>query len=331
MAVIDRRQFNKALVAGTGTLALGAGTAPLQAQTFPNQDIRFVCAFPPGSGSDVVVRFYAEKIRPMTGGRTIIVDNKPGAGGNIATEFVARSKADGHTIYVHTGSSVSANMHTFKKPPVDAAKALQVAATINKQAFMIVVHPDSPHKTLQQLTAHLKQKADKASYAVSATSGRVLAELYKSVAGLQAVEINYRMAQDSLSDLASGAADFGAHDPQFALAQVAQKRLRVLAVASAERLQSQPDLPTMAEGGVPGIDLVGWFAAIVPAGTPRPVIDQIAGWFNQVTGSPEGKEFLNKFGGDPYITTPDEGQARLLKDIEAWGNYVRIAKIEPQG
>jgi tripartite-type tricarboxylate transporter receptor subunit TctC len=330
MVRVTRRDFNMGLTAALGTAATGLASSSALAQAYPNQDIRFVCAFPPGSGSDVIVRYYAEKIRPLAG-RTIVVDNRPGAGGNLATEFVSRAKPDGYTIYVHTGSSVSANMHTFKKPPVDAGKALQVAATINKQAFMIVVHPDSPHKTLQDLTQALKAKGDKASYASSATSGKVLAELYKSIAGLQAVEVNYRMAQDSLNDLATGAADFGSHDPQFALAQADQGRLRILAVATADRLQSQPQLPTMAEGGVPGIDLVGWFAAMVPAGTPGPIVTQIAGWFNQVTGSAEGKEFLNKFGGDPYISTPEEGQARLLKDIQAWGDYIRIARIEPQG
>jgi tripartite-type tricarboxylate transporter receptor subunit TctC len=317
----------KAISGAGATLAL---PSLARAQAWPSADIRFVCAFPPGSGSDVVVRWFADKLRgPM--GRTIIVDNKPGAGGNIATEFTARSRPDGHTIYVHTGSSVSANMHTFKKPPVDAGKALQVAATINKQAFMIVVDPKSPHKRLQDLTAALKAKGDKATYATSATSGKVLGELYKSVAGLKAVEVSYRMAQDSLNDLASGTIDFGSHDPQFTLAQLEQGRLRVLAVASAERLPSQPNLPTMAEGGVPGIDLVGWFAAFVPAATPRPIVDTINKHFNTLLVTPEAKEFLNKFGGDPYVSTPDEGQARLLNDIKAWGDYVRIANIEPQG
>ena len=196
---------------------------------------------------------------------------------------------------------------------------------------MITVDPKSPYKTLQDLTAAMKAKGEKGTYATSATSGKVLGELYKSIAGLKTVEVTYRMAQDSLNDLASGAVDFGAHDPQFTLAQLEQNRLRVLGVASAERLPSQPNLPTMAEGGVPGIDLVGWFAAFVPSATPRPVVDIINKHFNTLLVTQEAKEFLNKFGGDPYVTTPDEGQARLLNDIKAWGDYVRIAKIEPQG
>jgi len=125
MVRVTRRTFNTGLTAALGTMAAGTAGSPALAQAYPGQDIRFVCAFPPGSGSDVIVRYYAEKIRPLAG-RTIVVDNRPGAGGNLATEYVSRAKPDGYTIYVHTGSSVSANMHTFKRPPVDAAKALQV-------------------------------------------------------------------------------------------------------------------------------------------------------------------------------------------------------------
>ena len=159
-------------------LAALAVTLPAQAQDYPQGDVRLVAAFPAGSGSDVVVRWFAEKLKPVMN-RTVLVENKAGAAGNIATEFVARAKPDGLTIYLHTGSSMSANMHVFKKPPVDVAKALQVVATINRQAFMLVVHPDRPWKTVAELTAHVRQKGDKASYAVSATSGVVMCALYK--------------------------------------------------------------------------------------------------------------------------------------------------------
>ena len=325
MTTFSPRSIVSALVA----FGLLGGSAAV-AQDYPTQDVRFICAFPAGSGADVIVRFFSDKMRPIIG-RTIIVENKPGASGNIATEFVARSKPDGHTIYLHTGSSTAANMHIFKKPPVDAAKALQVAATINRQGFMVVVDPKSPFKTLPELTAFIKQKGEKASYATSNASGKVIGELYKSIAGLKAVEVNYRTANDSLNDFASGAVDYGVQDPIFALAQVRQNRLRVLAVATATRLASEPGIPTFAEQGVPGIDVTGWFAAFVPAATPRPIVDKLNGWFNALLATDEAKVFLNQYGGDPWISTPDQGQAKLLDDIKAWGEYVKIAKIEPQG
>ncbi len=304
--------------------------APASAQeVLPPGDIKLVAAFPAGSGSDIVVRYYAEKLKTLSN-RTVIVENRAGAGGNIATEMVARSKPDGLTIYLHTGSSMSANMHVYKKPPVDVLKALQVVAPINTQAFMLVVHPDKPWKSVADLTAAMKLKGDKATYAVSANSGVVMCALYNSGANLKAVDVTYKMAQDSMNDLASGAVDFGCHDPQFAMGQYTTGKLRVLGIASAKRMQASPELPTMAEQGVP-MDLNGWFAAFVPSATPRPIVDQLNKWMNAITGSEDGKKFLNQFASDPWTGTPEDGQARLKKDIDAWGEYIRIAKIEQQG
>jgi tripartite-type tricarboxylate transporter receptor subunit TctC len=154
--------------------------------------------------------------------------------------------------------------------------------------------------------------------------------IYKELAGLKAVEVNYKMAGDSLNDMASGNVDFGCHDPVFALSQVREGRLRILAVASGERLKAAPEYPAMKEAGYP-MDLTGWFSAMVPIATPRPIVDQINKWINQIHAMPETEKFLTNFGGDPWVSTPDEGQARLLKDIQDWVEYVRIAKLQPQG
>lgn len=302
--------------------------AGVGAQEYPSQDIRFVCAFPAGSGADVIVRYFAEKMRTVVK-RTVIVENKPGAGGNIAAEYMVRSKPDGHTIFIHAGNTVAGNMHLIKKPPFDAAKAIQVVATINKQAFMLAVEAKRPWKSVTELTAYAKEKGDKATYAVSANSGIVMGAIYKERAGLQAVQVHYRMAQDALNDMASGKVDYALQDPVFALSQLREGRLRILAVASAERLKSNPELPTMTESGVP-MDLVGWFAAMVPSATPRPIVDQLNKWFSEVVALEETQNFLKGYGGDPWAATPEEGQARLVRDIAAWGEYIRIAKIEPQ-
>ena len=141
------------------------------AQAYPSQDIRFICGFPAGSGADVLVRYFAEKVRPLAN-RTIIVENKVGAAGNIAAVYTARAKPDGYTVYVHAASAIAANMHLFKKPPIDATKDLQIAAGVNKQPFMVVVTANSPYKTLAELTAAMKAKGDKASYAQSTPAAR---------------------------------------------------------------------------------------------------------------------------------------------------------------
>jgi tripartite-type tricarboxylate transporter receptor subunit TctC len=310
-------------------LALCLAPPGAQAQQYPAQDIHFVCAFPAGSGSDTIVRFVAEKIRPLTG-RNIIVENRFGAAGNVAAEYVMRSKSDGYTIFVHAASAMAANMYLFKKPPVDAGKDIAVAATINRQPFMMVVDARKPWKTVAEVTAAMQAKGDKATYATSASTGTVMGEIYKQKTGVKAVEVIFRVGADSLNDLLSGAIDYGMYDPVFSMSQAREGRVRMLAVSTAERMSAVPDLPTMGEVGIP-MDLMGWFSAMVPAATPKPVVERINSWFRQVIATREAKEFLNKFGGDPWVASPEEAQARLLKDVKDWGDYARIAKIVPQG
>jgi len=319
------------LLAATGATATSALLAPGSgfAEQFPSQDFRVICAFPPGSGADVLVRFFAEELRKKSG-RTVIVENRVGAAGNIAAEATARAKPDGYTIHIHAGSSTAANFHLFKKPPINPSKELQVAATLNQQPFMVVVDAKSPYKNLKELTAAMLKKGDKASYADSNTTGKVMGELYKVATGVKAVEIPYRTAADSINDFSTGAVDYGMMDPQSAIANSMAGRWRMLAVSTEKRMEAVPDLPTMTEEGVPGVELFGWFAAMVPIATPRPVVDQLNKWFNEIEAAPETKKFLNTYGGDPWITTPDQGQAQLVKDQAAWEGYVKAAKIEPQ-
>jgi tripartite-type tricarboxylate transporter receptor subunit TctC len=310
-------------------VALVAAPLGARAQDYPSQDIRFICGFPAGSGADVLVRYFAEKVR-MVAGRTIIVENKVGAAGNIAAVYTARAKPDGYTLYVHAASAIAANMHLFKAPPIDAARDLQIAAGINKQPFMVMVPATSPYKSLGELTEAMKAKGEKASYAQSNTSGKVMGELYKRATGVKAVDVPYRTANDSLNDFGSGRIDYGMMDPVFALSQSRAGRLRMLAVSTPHRMQAVPELPTMAEAGVPGVELLTWFAVMVPSATPQPIVDKINNWFKQVLATEETKGFLNSFGGDPFIATPEEGQALFRQGVKDWEGYVRAARIDPQ-
>ncbi len=329
MKRIPHRLLRDLAAVAAFAVAIAAATIGAQAQDYPSQDIRFICGFPAGSGADVLVRYFGEKVRPIAN-RTIVVENKVGAAGNIAAEYTARSKPDGHVVYVHAASAIAANMHLFKKPPIDAARDLQIAAGVNKQPFMVMVPANSQYQTLAALTEAMKKKGEKASYAQSNTSGKVMGELYKRAAGVTAVEVPYRTANDSLNDFASGVIDYGMMDPVFALSQARAGRLRMLAVSTAQRMQAVPDLPTMAEAGVSGVELLTWFAAMLPSATPRPIIDKLNKWFNEVLATEETKTFLNSFGGDPFIATPEEGQALFRQHVKDWEGYVKAARIEPQ-
>jgi tripartite-type tricarboxylate transporter receptor subunit TctC len=314
-------------------LALAAAmlaAPPARAEDYPDQDFHFVTSFPPGSGADVLTRFFAEKIRLLTG-RAVIVENKTGANGAIAVQYTARAKPDGYTLYLSAGSATAAQMHLFKVPPVDVIKAFRLAATINRQAFMLTVDAKAPYASVEALTAAMRQKGTAASYATAATSGIIMGEMYKAITGVTAVEVRYKDSAGALNDMASGRVDYGMHDPVFSLAQQREGRLRVLAHSAGARLAAIPDIPTMAESGVPGMDLTSWWAVHLPSATPQPVIMRINGWFNQILATDETRKFLTSFGGDPFISTPEAAQALFIKEEAAWGEYVRIARIEPQG
>ena len=306
---------------------LGAGAA--KAQQYPSQDIHFICGFAAGSGADIIVRFYAEKIRVLSG-RNIIVENRVGAIGNIATEYVARSKPDGYTVYITGASALAASQNISKNPSVDVGKQLQIVGTINKQPVMIGVRADGPVKTMADLTAAVKAKGEKASYATVNPTAKVVGAMYKEKAGLKAVEVPYRTSADYMNDFAAGNIDYAITDNVFGVAQARAGRMRILAVSTSERMQSAPDYPTLKESGFP-IVLGAWWAALVPAGTPRPIVEQLGKWVSAVTGSDEGKAFLAGIASDAWVSSPDEAQAFFLKEIEAWGEYVRIANIEKQG
>jgi tripartite-type tricarboxylate transporter receptor subunit TctC len=217
-------------------------------------------------------------------------------------------------------------MHLFKKPPVDVGKSLRAVATTSNLAFMLVVDPKSPYKTVPELTAAMKRKGEGANYAVAANPGRIMGSIYKNTAGLKATEVPYRTAPDSLNDMASGRIDYGLHDPIFALAQQRNGRVRVLAVSTGERLQAVPDIPTMTESGIP-MNLSLWWGVMVPYDTPKPVYDKIHQWFSHIASLPETKKFLNDSGADPMIRTPEQAQEMFQVAIKEWGEYVRMAKI----
>jgi tripartite-type tricarboxylate transporter receptor subunit TctC len=321
------RFFKNLPILGLALLGAVALSGMARAQdAYPSREITLVCGFPAGSGADVFVRYFGQKLHEVSGA-TVIVENKVGAAGNLAAEYVVRAKPDGYNIYFHTGTGLASNYHIMNNPPFDPAKALKVAATVNKQPFMIAVAGNSPYKTLQDLTDAMKKKGDTATYATSNSVGKVLGELYKQRTGVQAIEVSYKSAIDSLNDLQSGSLDYAVFDPVVALSQAKDGKIRNLAVSSETRIGALPDVPTIDEAGVKGLYLIGWFAAFLPADTPRPVLDRINGWFAEIMKKNDARDFITKFGGNVFVSTPDEGQALLAKDVKDWKGYVELAQI----
>ncbi|MBM3608448.1 MAG: tripartite tricarboxylate transporter substrate binding protein [Alphaproteobacteria bacterium] len=316
------------LLAGAAAPALLPASA--SAQNFPAREIKVVCAFPAGSGADVLARFYADGMKGSFN-QPIIVENRVGGGGLLAQNYVARSKPDGYTLFIHAPSSTAANMSLFKNPGVDVGKTLECLGAVSKLAFTVAVRADAPWKTLQDLVKHLQQKGDKGTYGITAPTGQVGGALMCTNLGLKTLPVQYRTGPDSLNDLTSGNLDFAMYDPTFALAQVRGGRVRLLAIASRERMQSMPDVPTMKEQGAGDINAVGWWGMLAPTGIPGPVKTQLSNAFQAMANSDRTKQFLAKLGTDSFVLGYPDAHKLFIEEIGNWRNYIRIAKIEPRG
>jgi tripartite-type tricarboxylate transporter receptor subunit TctC len=316
------------VAAATPALSLtwGAGSAFAQAD-YPNKNITAICMFPAGTGADVFVRFYADQLQKRLG-KAVIVENKVGAFGLIATQQVALAKPDGYTIYIAPGSSVlAAATHLYKTVPYDPIKDFASVTTLAKLAFVLTVRPDSPFNTAAELTAYLKQQGDKASYGSVANTGLVSSELYKSQFGLKTVEVKYRDAQSALADLLGKQIEFVYYDPVAVLEFVKDGKLKALATTSRDRMAAMPNIPGAKEAGI-DMDLIAWWSVHMPAKTPQPIIDKLEAAFNDIVKSDEAKKFLANQGSDPFLGNRKVLDDVLAKDLKQWGDYVRIAKID---
>ena len=312
-------------MASLAGLAL-TGVAHAQ-EDYPRQTVNFVCAFPPGSGADILVRFWANRLKNIVPA-TIVVQNKPGAMANIAAEFNARSKPDGYTILIHAGSTIAANMHIFKKPSFDVVNDLKVATTLSSLSFILVVPKNSPYKSLPELTAALKAKGDKGTYGTANTPSFVIGKLYTKRAGLETVQVNYKTSMEFLNDLNAGHLDFAITDSVSAVVLEKQGHWRTLAVGTGQRMKSTPDLATFAEGGVAGVDLSTWWGAMVPAGTPDSIVQKIHGWFAQALKEKDTADYLREQANDLLITPLAEAQQMLRKSEQEWKRLVEETGVE---
>jgi tripartite-type tricarboxylate transporter receptor subunit TctC len=300
-------------------------------ESYPgSREVHMIVPFAPGGTPDIVTRYFSEKMRPFLGG-TIVVENKVGASGNIAVIYVAKAKPDGYTILSAAPTpQIAAGPSLFKNPGYDPSE-FSVLGSVFRYAFTVSVAANSPHKTLQSLIAAVQAKGANTSYGTLSPSGQVAGAMMKNILKLAVVEVPYRAAAESLNDLNGGALDYVMYDLAFALQRHREGKLRVLAVTSKERMAPAPDIPTMDESGVPGVDITGWWGIEVPAGVPQPIKEKISSAFLKMAEKPETKKWFTELGQDPWVVGPAEAQAQMLKDVKTWAEYVKLANLEPKG
>jgi tripartite-type tricarboxylate transporter receptor subunit TctC len=315
-------------------LALGAlialpGVASAQAN-YPEKDIHVICGYAPGSGADIITRYFAERLSKASG-RTVIVDNKDGALTTIGASTFKSAKPDGYTLMITAGNStLSSAPHLFKQLNYDPKTDFEPIHGLIKLPFMVGVDPSSPIKTLAELTAALKAKGDKATYGYSSAFAQVSTELYQSLAGTKAIGVSYKSTPTIMPDLAAGQLDFIFSDATFLLAQAEQNRFRPLAVTFAEGTSIAPNIPGMKAAGLAGYDLGAWWLAMAPKGTPAAVVKKLEGYFAQIVADPQTKTDMVRFGAEPYPANGQTLKAMIPGDIDNWGKYAKLAKIQPQ-
>lgn len=317
-------EFLAVVVAAAATTA----AAPLFAQEYPVREIHSICNFTAGSGADILVRYYSAKLAALAG-KAVIVENRPGAQGLVATDFVAKAKPDGYTIMLTPASSTLATApHIFKHVPFDPQKDLApVTTVVLGPAFTIAVDAAKPYRTVDDLVKALKTKESNGFYGTQSNSGQVTGELFKQMAGLNTTYVPFKATTDGLTAVLAGEVDFLTVDATWASTMHPHK-IRILAVTTAKRSATLPDIPTMQEQGFKDFDITPWWGVVVPAGTPRPMIDKLAAWFNQINTLPETKEFLARSVVEVFPGTPESMAALLKTETERWGKFVALAKIE---
>ena len=296
---------------------------------YPAKPIRFIVGFTPGGTSDVVARLLSAKLAE-TWTQPLVVDNRPGAGGNLAVEIVARSAPDGYTLLC-ASSSFSIIPSLNRELSYNPLKDFAPVTLMTSAPYLLVLHPAVPAQSVKELIALAKAQPGKLNYA-SAGAGSTLhlaGELFKSLAGVDIVHVPYKGAI-GITDLIAGAVQLSFAGVPQTLPHVKAGRLKALAVTTARRATVVPELPTIAEAGVPGYDVDPWYGVIAPAGAPRAIIEQLNTAFARALNAPDVKEKFMLQGLEPRASTPAEFSSLVEKEIAKWSKVVRDAGIKAE-
>jgi tripartite-type tricarboxylate transporter receptor subunit TctC len=306
-------------------LAAGSTPTAVQAQaSYPNKPIRLIVGFAAGGPNDIVARIAAAKLTEILG-QQVLVENRAGASGNIATDAVARAPKDGYTLLSATITN-AVNETLFKNLPFKFERDLVAVAPLAETGNVLVVHPSLDVKTVPDLIALAKSRPGEVLYATAGkgTATHLAGELFNMMAGVKLVPVHYKGGGATTRDLLSGEVKvmFSTIPPVLGFIQVG--KLRGVATTGLKRDPSLPDLPTVAESGLPGFEMSLWFGLAAPAGTPHEVVDRLAAAARQAVDSPDVKATLAKQGLSPMIATPDEFGTFIHKEIDKWGKVVKV-------
>ena len=311
------------------TAQTGSGASAGAAQ-WPAKTVTLLVGFPAGSGSDSVARFLAENLRERTG-QSFIVENKPGAAGNVAAQAAARAAPDGYTAMFGANGTLVASPHLFKNPGFDPVKDFAPVTGILTQAFVLLINPAVVQvNSAAELTRLLKSQPGRFAHGAGNPSARVAAELYRSLAGIDVLNVPYKGVPPALADLLGGRVHFMFVDAGFGVPQAVGGKVRPLAATTAGRSSAAADIPTMAEAGVPGFEIAGWLAVFLPANAPRNIAQKFADHCNAVMTSEKGRAFLKSFGADPFPGSPESLGKWVESELAKWGRIIKTAGIQPE-
>ena len=314
-----------------GGLLLGLGALSavgVSAQTFPTKPLRLVVTFPSGGAPDILARLFSEKAHL---GFPVVVDNKPGAGGNIGADNVAKSPGDGHTIVMGTVGTHSINGALYEKMPYDMVKDFSPISLIASAPNLLVVNNALPVKNVPELIAYMKANPNKLSFGSPGigTSVHVSGELFKSLTGTTMEHVPYKGRQFAIPDLIGGSIQVMFDNMPSALPMAKEGKIRALAQTTATRSPAAPDVPTVAES-VPGFEATTWFAMFAPANVPRPVIDKLNAEVLRVFKLPDVQERLKTLGLDPVLSSPAELARYQATEITKWAKVVKDSGAKAQ-
>ena len=299
------------------------------AQVYPSKQLTFVVPFIAGSATDMQARVIAQGITESTG-TPVIVDNKVGANGFIAAQAVAGSAPDGYTVLVSTNTTHAANEHLFKKLPYDPVKDFEPVTALNKGSQILIVNKNFPANNVKELIALAKKNPGKYTFGSGSASSRLAVELFQQMAGIQLLHVPYKSSPLAINDLIAGNIDLMIVDAPNSLAQMKANNVRGLAVSGSTRNPLAPDLPTIAEAGVPGYEMSYWTAAWVPAKTPKAIVDKLNQLMIASSNLDPAQKFYTSTGSERYTTTPDGLAKFQALEANKWGSIIKEAKIEKE-
>jgi tripartite-type tricarboxylate transporter receptor subunit TctC len=311
------------------TFAATLFAAGASAADFPDEPIRIIVPFAAGTATDQLARALGQAITADSKAQ-VIVDNKPGGNGFIGADAAAHAAPDGYTVFVTTNTTHAAAEHLYRKLPYDPVKDFAPITALGKGGQILVVNSDSPARTVKDLLARAKKQPGKVTFGSGSSSSRVAGELFQQMAGVQLLHVPYKSNTFAVTDLLGKQIDMMITDSATGLPHVKSGKLRALGVSSRTRSPLLPDVPTIAEAGVPGYDIGYWFAAYAPAKTPQTIVMKLNEMLTRAAKSPAAATFYNGSGTEVFTTTPDELARFQAEESKKWGAIIKAANIEKE-